>query len=389
MKNNTFETFEMVAKTQQGLEHILAKELEELGAKNINIHRRAVSYQGDLKMLYLSNLCLRTALRILVPIYKCKVKSEQDLYKQIQQINWSKYLNPEGSLAVEGILRSDYFNHSKYIALKTKDAIVDQYRAAYGIRPDVDLDKPDLRINVHISDDNCTVALDSSNESLHMRGYRPIANEAPLNEVTAAALLFLSEWDKQSSIINPMCGSGTILIEAGLMARNIPANFYRKDFGFFRWKNFNMDLWEMIRSESKKNFKSCDFTMYGSDIDGHSLEIARQSITRAGLSEMIRIRKADFLKIGDEENKAKGLVIINPPYGMRLKPEDIAAFYKSIGDKLKKDFIGYTAWIISANPDGMKRVGLATSKRIQVWNGQLECRFNRFDVYAGSKKSAE
>lgn len=378
----------MVAKTQQGLEHLLAKELEDLGAEDVRIHKRAVSYKGDRRLLYRSNLELRTALRILVPILRFKVRNEHELYQKIQQIDWSRFLHVQGTLAIESIVHSDFFNHSKYVALKTKDAIVDQFRNKTGKRPSVDIEYPDLRINIHITQDQCTLSFDSSNDSLHKRGYRTEANEAPLNEVTAAAMILQTNWDRLSPITDPMCGSGTILAEAGMIAANIPPNMQRKDFGFLRWSDFDETLWNDIRKTARTNIKATGMILYGSDISSENVLLTRENLSRAGLADMARVKKCDFFELQPSAEQM-GTVMMNPPYGMRLKPDDIGAFYKSIGDKLKKDFVGYTAWILTANPDAMKRVGLATSMRIPVWNGQLESRWNRYDLYLGSKKKKE
>ena len=373
----------MVAKTQQGLEPLLAAELRDIGAHNIEEHNRAVSFEGDKETMYKANLYLRTALKILVPIAKFKAKGDQELYEEVRRIDWEQYMDVDGTLAVDSVVRSDFFSENQFVNLKTKDAIVDEFRDKYGRRPSVDTENPDLRINLHIFQNECTISIDSSGESLHKRGYRTEANMAPLNEVTAAAMILLSGWDKKSTFIDPMCGSGTLLIEAGLMARNIPPGIFKDHFGFQKWKNYNAALWEKIREEAKANIKESEAKIIGGDAVFRVIEKARNNITRAGLDGDIIITNKRF-----EEHKPSdegGTVIINPPYGERLEMEDINGFYKLIGDTLKKNFTGYDVWIISSNKEAMKKIGLAASKRLIVWNGPLECKFHKFEMYRGTK----
>jgi putative N6-adenine-specific DNA methylase len=373
----------MVAKTQFGLEDILAKELADIGAMDIETHNRAVSFMGDKALMYKANLYLRTALKILVPIEKFKARDERDLYEEVRRIDWEKYLDVDGTLAVDGILKSEFFNHSQYIGLKTKDAIVDQFRDKYGKRPNVDVTQPDMRLNLHISKDDCTLALDSSNESLHRRGYRGESTLAPLNEVTAAGLVLLSGWDGKGTFIDPFCGSGTILIEAAMFAKNIPANMLRKKFGFETWKDFDAKLWKSIKDEAQANIKEAEATFIGTDSVFKVIEIARENVTRAGLDEDIRLSNKRF-----EDTKpleGGGIAITNPPYGERLEVEEINTFYKEIGDKLKKDYKGYNVWIISSSKEAMKKVGLQASRRFMLYNGALECKFHCFSIYDGTR----
>jgi putative N6-adenine-specific DNA methylase len=375
----------ITATTQQGLEPLLAAELKSIGAAHITQHNRAVSYQGNLEILYRSNLWLRTALRIMVPIARFKVTGERDLYEELRRINWETYLKVDQTLAVDSIVKSDFFNHSQYVALKTKDAIVDEFRDRYGKRPSVDVANPDVRINIHIFKDDCTVSLDSSGDSLHRRGYRADANLAPLNEVTAAALIQLTGWDGKGVFLDPMCGSGTILIEAAMFAKTMAPGLIRKKYGFETWKNFDAALWQILKDEAYKAIQETDTKFIGSDKVFKVTEIARNNIMMAGLDEDIRVSNKQF-----EEQKPPaegGIVIMNPPYGERLPVAEINAFYKSIGDKLKKDFQGYKVWILSSNKEAMKHIGLATSKKYTVWNGPLECKFHGYDIYAGTKKS--
>ncbi len=376
--------FTITAKTQQGLEPLLANELQKIGATQISIHNRAVSYKGDKTVLYKSNLWLRTALRILVPVAKFKVTNERELYEEVRRIDWTNYLDVDGTLAIDGIVKSDFFNHSQYVALKTKDAIVDEFRDKFGKRPSVDIVNPSLRINIHIFKDDCTISLDSSGDSLHRRGYREEANMAPLNEVTAAALILLTEWNGEGVFMDAMCGSGTILIEAAMKAKNMAPGLLHKKFGFESWKDFDAELWENIKQDAYKAIKETETTFIGSDKVFKVTEIARHNVMLAGLDEDIRISNKQF-----EEQKPPaqgGIVIMNPPYGERLPVEEINAFYKAIGDKMKKDFAGYQVWILSSNKEALKHIGLATSKKFTIWNGPLECKFHRYDIYAGSKR---
>lgn len=376
--------FPITATTQQGLEPLLAAELKLLGATHITQHNRAVSYQGNLEILYRSNLWLRTTLRVMVPIARFKVTGERDLYEELRRINWETYLKVDQTLAVDSIVKSDFFNHSQYVALKTKDAIVDEFRDKYSKRPSVDVENPDVRINIHIFKDDCTVSLNSSGDSLHRRGYRADANLAPLNEVTAAALIQLSGWDGKGVFLDPMCGSGTILIEAAMFAKNMAPGLLRKKYGFETWNNFDAALWQTLKDEAYKAIQETDTKFIGSDKVFKVTEIARNNVMLAGLDEDIRISNKQF-----EEQKPPadgGMVIMNPPYGERLPVAEINAFYKSIGDKMKKDFQGYKVWILSSNKEAMKHIGLATYKKYTVWNGPLECKFHGYDIYAGSKK---
>ena len=384
LKNILADTFNMVAKTQQGLEPLLAEEIKNLGATNIEEHKRAVSFDGNKEILYKANLHLRTALRILIPIKKFSALNEQQLYDGVKEINWENYMRVNDTLAIEGSANSDFFNHTKYISLKSKDAIVDQFREKYDVRPSIDIDKPTLRLNIHIFQSEVTVALDSSNESLHRRGYRADAAIAPLNEVTAAALVMQSGWNGEGNFIDPMCGSGTILIEAALWARNIPPNINREFFGFMNWSDFDAVLWEKIKAEAIANIKPSKANFIGNDSVFKAIEIGRSNATKAGLKDEIK-----FLNKRFEEQKAVeggGVVIMNPPYGERLEMDDINPFYKMIGDKLKQEFTGYDVWILSANREALKHLGLSTSKRLIVWNGQLECKFHKYEMYKGTRK---
>ncbi|MES2656111.1 MAG: THUMP domain-containing protein [Bacteroidota bacterium] len=386
MKNITEGQFKMIAKTQQGLEPLLEKELQQLGAQNTQRLKRAVSFEGDKALLYKANLYARLALKILVPFYQFKARNDKQLYDAVGKIDWSTFMNVDGSLAIDGLLRSDFFNHSQYIALKTKDAIVDQFREKFNRRPDVDIINPDLRLNIHIFKDDVTLSLDASNDSLHKRGYREETNRAPLNEVTAAAIVKMSGWDLKEPFMDGMCGSGTIVIEAAMLAKNIPANYLRKRFGFQSWLDYDHQLWQSIKQEAKANIvHDRNLKIYGSDISGTTLEIARENIKNAGLSDVIRLDKVPFeyAKVPAD----KGCLVINPPYGERLSLEEAGEFYKMIGDKFKKDFNGWQAWVLSSNQEAMKSIRLKTSQRLLVYNGPLECKFHQYQMYLGTKRT--
>ncbi len=380
-------TFNMVAKTQQGLEPLLAKELEQLGATNIEQHKRAVSFDGDLRLLYKANLCLRTALRILIPIHRFEAVNDRELYNGVQEVNWENYMDVDGTLAIEASTNSDLFNHTQYVSLKTKDAIVDQFREKYGVRPNVDIYQPDLRLNLHIFQHQCTLSLDASGESLHRRGYRAEGNLAPLNEVTAAALILHSGWNGEGVFMDCMCGSGTILIEAAMIAKNMPPNLKRERFGFEGWRNFDAKLWKEVKDEAIANIHESKATIIGNDAVFKVVEIARNNARIAGLEDDIQLTNKRFEEQTPPEPVNGGTVIMNPPYGERIDIGEAAEFYKMMGDKFKQSFTGYDVWLLSSNKEALKKVGLAASKRLVVWNSQLECKFHKFEMYRGTRRT--
>ena len=378
--------FKMVAQTMFGLEDILVKELEDLGAKDIEKHNRAVGFTGDLGFMYKANLCLRTALRVLVPIHTFEVRNEQDLYNKIKAMKWEDYLGADDTLAVSCSLNSNLFTHSQFLEQKTKDAIVDRFREIYGRRPSVDLERPTLRINLFIGRETCIVSLDSSCESLHKRGYRDKVNLAPMNEVLAAGLVLLTGWDKTSNFIDPMCGSGTLLIEAALIAKNIPAGSYRSYFGFETWKNYDQDLWEKIYDEAMDNVNENKPLIMGADISKHVARKAVINMNEANLKHVISIENYAFEDFPAPEGR--GILIMNPPYGERMdKDDDINALYKSIGDTLKKKWAGYDAWVITSNLEAAKHIRLNPKPKIKLFNGALECRFMRYELYSGTRRA--
>jgi putative N6-adenine-specific DNA methylase len=373
-----------IAKTFQGLEEVLAEELKNLGAQNIIKLKRAVSFDADQLTLYKANMASRTALHILHPIAVEKVKNADTLYSLVKTINWQRWFRKEQTYAVRAIVNNnEAFNTPLFVALKTKDAIADHFRQLTGERPNIDKDNPDVEIYVHIFGQQCTISVDSSGPSLHRRGYRSGGHAAPLNEVLAAGMVLLSGWDKQSPLVDFMCGSGTIITEAALIAANKAPNLRRKVFGFHSWKNFNPELFLQARTELMEAEIEWENWIYGSDIDGRAIKEARQNIEAAGIDDIVRISQTDFRE--KEAPSTPGTVIINPPYGERLKPEDVEALYKEIGDALKQKYKGYNAWILSSNPDAVKRIGLRAAERLVLFNAALECRFLKYELYEGSK----
>ncbi len=381
MENN----FKMVAKTLYGFEELLAKELRDLGAMEVKPGIRSVSFVGDKGFMYKANLGLRTAIKILKPIKTFRVSNEQDLYNRVYKINWSNYLSESGSLAVDATVHSTIFKHSKYIALKTKDAIVDKFRDTSGARPNIDLRFPDLKINVHIDRQLCTISLDSSGESLHRRGYKSATNIAPISEVLAAGLVLLSGWDGQSDFMDPMCGSGTILIEAAMIACNIPPNLMRKEFAFERWTDWDVDLFEKIEESLLKKTRDFHHKIIGYDKSPSAIKKAKDNIKNAHLEEFIKIKHEDFFKTqkaGDDHLH----MVFNPPYGERLDIQ-MEEFYANIGTTLKHGYPGTNAWFITSNLEALKHIGLRPSRKIKLFNAKLESRLVKYEMYAGSKKA--
>nr|WP_081621302.1 THUMP domain-containing protein [Flavobacterium rivuli] len=374
----------MIAKTFFGFEEILAKELQQLGAQEVQQGVRMVSFVGDKGFMYKANLGLRTALKILKPINSFRAYNEQTLYKGIQAIDWSEYINANQSFVVDVTLHSEQFNHSQFVALKTKDAIVDQFRDRYGKRPDVDKDYPDLRVNLHIFNDQCSVALDSSGNSLNQRGYRTATNIAPINEVLAAGMLLLSGWDGQGDFLDPMCGSGTILAEAAMIACNIPPNLNRKEFAFEKWNDWDNDLFDAVTDSLLKRVREFHYTIKGYDKAPSAVMKAKDNIKNANLDEYVTITQEDFFRT-EKETRGPLHIVFNPPYGERLEI-DLERFYREIGDTLKQGYPGTNAWFITANLEALKFVGLRPSRKIKLFNGKLETRFVKYEMYEGSKK---
>lgn len=379
------ENFEMLAKSLFGFENVLARELRNLGAQNVKEGVRHVKFKGDIGFMYKANLALRTAIRILVPIHTFMLNSEDDLYRNLSKFTWEDYLDPESTLAIHSSVHSPIFSNSHYVSLKSKDAIVDYFRQKYHKRPSIDLKHPDVQFDVHIQNNVCTISLDSSGESLHKRGYRSDTNIAPINEVLAAGLVLLTGYDGTQHFVDPMCGSGTILIEAAMIANNIPANINRPEFGFEKWKNFDEELFKVIHDSLLKKIRNADKSIIGFDKAPSAVRKAQNNIMNASLEEFIKIERKNFFK---EKNPVEGKVIVlfNPPYGERLEV-DVPVFYGKIGDTLKQEYTDTSAWLITSDFEhGLKNVGLRTSRKIKVYNGKLECRFVKYEMYSGSRK---
>lgn len=378
------DNFKMLAKTFKGLEDVLAAELLKLGAQKIETGVRNVSFYGDEGFMYKANLCLSTALSILKPILSFKARNEKDLYKKIYDFDWTAVFGVEQSFAIYPVVNSSIFKHSQYAGLKVKDAIVDRFRDATEKRPNVDVKNPAIKINVHINREKVNVSLDSSGEALFKRGYKVATGKAPLNEVMAAGLLSLSGWESHQTLLDPMCGSGTILIEAAIRGLNLPPQYLRNEFGFMHWKSFNEKLYELIRESSMNKVKDVPLKIIGADSHPGVMKIVQQNIEQADMQEFIEVKRADFFRSSSEEPR---FILFNPPYNERIKVgED--NFYGKIGTTLKHNYEGSTAWFITSDFDGIKKIGLRPSRKIDVKNGALDCKFMKFEMYKGSKKSA-
>ena len=385
----------MLAKTFKGLEEVLAQELIELGANDVQIERRAVSFKGDKSLLYRANLCLRTALRVLVPIISFRAKDTDGLYEQLKRIDWSRYMTEDTSFAIDATVYSEDFRNSRFVTYRVKDAIVDYWSAKAGKRPNVQVTNPDLLLNVHIADKQITVSLDSSGESLHKRGYRVATTEAPVSEVLAAGMLLLAGWKGQSDFYDPMCGSGTLLIEAALIARNIAPGVFRKSFAFEKWRDFDADLWSDIYNDDSQE-REFTHTIYGSDASFYAIQQATKNVKSAGVQKDIVLRqiRMEEIKLPNgsineqmvNDQMVNALVMMNPPYGERLKSnKEMEDLYGAIGSALKHQFAGATAWIISSNEAAMKCIGLKPSKKLRLLNGELDCQFNKYELFQGKR----
>ena len=380
------ENFEMTAKCLHGFEGILAKELRNLGAMNVTEGVRHVSFMGDLGFMYKANLSLRTAVSVLKPILSFKIYKEQDFYQAVYEFPWEDFVDKNGSFAIDSTVNSDIFTHSRYVVFRAKDAIVDRFRDKFGTRPNIDTNEPDVRLNVHIDRNTCNLSLNTSGEPLFKRGYRKSTNIAPINEVLAASLLLASGWDGQCDFLDPMCGSGTILIEAAMIACQIPANINRETFAFMKWNNFNEDFFEKIKSSALKKIRPFHFKIKGFDLSGITISKAKENIENANLTEFISVEEADFFtteKLADRHL----FMLFNPPYGERL-PVEVPEFYSSVGDTLKQNYPDTTAWfIVPLDSGAIKHVGLRPSRKIKVFNASIESRLLRYDIYKGSKKA--
>lgn len=377
------EEFELIAKTFQGLEEVLAKELTELGASNIEIGRRMVAFTGDKEMMYRANFCLRTAIRILKPIKRFEAKNADEVYEAIKNIAWEDYLDKDKSFAIDAVVFSNEFRHSKFVAYKVKDAIVDYFREKTGDRPSVRINNPDIALNIHIAETQCTLSLDSSGESLHRRGYRQEAVEAPLNEVLAAGMILMTGWKGECDLIDPMCGSGTIPIEAALIARNIAPGVFRKEFAFEKWNDFDQALFDNIYNDDSQE-REFTHKIYGYDNNPKANEIATRNVKAAGLSKEITLKIQPFQQF--EQPKEKSIIITNPPYGERISTNDLLGLYQMIGERLKHSFTGNDAWVLSYREECFDQIGLKPSIKVPLFNGALECEFRKYQLFDGKYK---
>ena len=375
--------FEIIAKTFMGLEPVLAKELTQLGANNVQIGRRMVSFTGDKEILYRANFQLHTAIKILKPIHHFKARSADDVYNEVKKIDWSQYLDTNRTFAVDAVVFSDEFRHTKFVSYKVKDAIVDQFRERTGQRPNISVANPDLRLHIHVADADATLCLDSSGESLHRRGYRQESVEAPLNEVLAAGMIMMTGWQGDTDFIDPMCGSGTLLVEAALIARNMAPGLFRKEYAFERWPDFDADLFDRIYNDDSQE-REFSHHIYGYDIDIKAVNTARLNAKAAGLTQDITVEQQDFKDF--QQPSRKSIIVTNPPYGERISTPDLLGTYRMIGERLKHQFVGDDAWILSYREECFEQIGLKPSIKIPVYNGSLECEFRKYQIFDGKMK---
>ncbi len=373
---------EFIATTLKGLEEILEKEITDLGGENVRKLRRAVAFTGGLSMLYKMNFSLRTAIRILYHIKSVRLRNEEELYKSINQMPWENYLSPNKTIAVKAAVNSPFFNNSHYVALKVKDAIVDRLRDKTGRRPDVDIKQPDLPVHIHIDNSRLDVSLDSSGEPLFKRGYRVDPYEAPVNEVLAAGMILMTGWHGERDFIDPMCGSGTLSVEAAMIAKGIPPGVLRKSYAFQNWRDYDEELYSRI-IESLMVSRTFNYKIYASDISVRAVNAARKNVHSALLEDIVSVSVRDFFDL--KPKSEKGLLIMNPPYGERIKQDRINDFYEKIGDHLKSDFKGFDAWLLSANFEAVKKIGLKPTGKKELVNGSLDCKYLKYELFSGKR----
>lgn len=379
------QTFQMIAKTFKGLEQVLAQELIDLGADDVQIERRAVSFSGNMEMLYRANFCLRTASRVLVPIASFRAKDADAVYEEVKKMDWSQLMTSTTTFAIDATVYSETFRHSKYVTYRVKDAIADYWMEREQKRPNVRLENADLMINVHIAAEQVTLSLDSSGESLHKRGYRVATTTAPINEALAAGLLLMAGWKGETDFYDMMCGSGTLLIEAALIAQNIAPGVFRKGFAFEKWRDFDAELFEQVYNDDSRE-RVFTHHIYGSDAGYYAVQAALKNVQSATQSRFIDVKQIRIQEIKRDE-QTPALVMMNPPYGERLaQDKDVLRLYQDMGSILKHQFQGSTAWVISSNEDALKCIGLKPNRRIHVMNGELDCLFNQYQLFAGERK---
>ena len=385
MNKNNSDLFPMVAKTLFGLEEILALELKTLGAQSVKIGVRNVQFVGDTGFMYKANLCLRTALRILKPIHRRNILEINEVYQAMYGIQWEDIMSENSTFAIRATVMTSNPKNSMYVAQKAKDGLVDRFFNHVGSRPNVDKDFPDFSIHLYVTNKIVEISLDSSGASLHQRGYRSATNIAPINEVLAAGILMLSGWRGDSDFLDPMCGSGTLLIEAAMIACNIPPNLNRKEFAFQKWSDWDNNLFEKIEESALNKARTFSYNITGYDKAPSAIRKAAQNISNANLEDFIKIEREDFFRTEKLDSEKSLHILFNPPYGERI-PIDVDVFYRRIGDKLKQSYSGSQAWFITANMEALKFVGLRPSRRIKLFNGKLESKLVKYDLYTGTKK---
>jgi putative N6-adenine-specific DNA methylase len=369
----------LTIKTLFGFEQLLENEVKALGGNNIQRITRGLKCEGNPTFLYKANLHLRTALKILVPIHSFHARNQDELYDQMKLFDWSLFLDVDQSFAIDHVVFSDLFRHSKFVALKAKDAIVDQFRDKYRRRPNIDTDHPDVKINLHCSNDYFTVSLDSSGDPLNQRGYREQGHRAPMNEVLAAGMIMMTGWDKEMPLVDPMCGSGTILTEAAMIGMNMPPNLKRNTFGFRSWPDYSPVLWNKIKMEAESNIRKPSMDLVGIDLDPEAVRLTRKALSRVGLRREVKIKEMDFRDYKPLNDH--GIIVTNPPYGERIGSDNVLEFYKTMGDAFKNHFKGYSAWVISSNKQALKKIGLKDTERQTLYNGPLECDFCKYELF--------
>ncbi|MGB0424118.1 MAG: THUMP domain-containing class I SAM-dependent RNA methyltransferase [Flavobacteriales bacterium] len=372
------------AKTLMGLEDLLVEELKACGAKNVEKEVRGASFEADQEILYRVHYISRFAIRVSKEIFTFHAKDPEELYKNAIRLNWKYHIDLDKTFAISHAVNSKFFTHSQYAALKLKDAIVDHFRIKKGRRPNVNVKFPDTRLLLHINDDHVRISLDLTGKSLHQRGFRPAQTVAPLNEVLAAGMIALSGWDKETSFLDPMCGSGTLTLEAIMTACNIPSQFQRHHFDFMNLEEFDEEIWKKVVSEEKAKIKKVDTTFRASDITANSLKELEASLKRIPVDVNVKIKHQDFFMI--QRAREKWHILLNPPYDERIKTEDVDELYGQIGNKLKHDFAGCSAWIISSNMDALKHIGLKPSTKVNLKNGKLDCKYQGFEMHEGKRK---
>lgn len=375
--------FELIAKTFMGLEPVLARELTQMGANNVQIGRRMVSFTGDKEMMYRANFQLHTAIRILKPIARFKARSADEVYEEIKKIDWGQYIEKGKTFSVDSVVYSEEFRNSRFVTYKVKDAIVDQFREKTGTRPNISVSNPDIRLNIHIAETDATLSLDSSGESLHRRGYRQESVEAPLNEVLAAGMIMMTGWNGDCDFIDPMCGSGTLLVEAALIAHNMSPGIFRKSFAFEKWPDFDEELFDKIYNDDSQE-REFTHHIYGYDVDMKAVNTARLNVRAAGLTKDITVEHADFKDFKKPVDKS--IMVTNPPYGERISTPNLLNTYKMIGERLKHAFMGNEAWVLSYREECFEAIGLKPSIKIPVYNGSLECEFRKYAIFDGTMK---